>query len=193
VKAVACHSHGRTPDPAPARRPVAALAPGTWTPPPPRLRYASFWIRVGATLIDGLVFIPLSIPFLIGIWNRMSTEIDRSIATGQPVDVTPYVGRFAGWALTLTVVTYAYQALMVRYFGGTIGKLAVGIRVRTDDGNVVGWREALLRPVLQLIVSVGSFVPGAGLITLLDDLWMLWDRQKQTLHDKVAGTIVVYR
>lgn len=177
-------------------RPDAAWPPslpGTWTPPPPQLRYASFWIRVGATLIDGLVFIPLSIPFLIGIWNRMSTEIDRSIATGQPVDVTPYVGRFAGWALTLAAVTYAYQALMVRYFGGTIGKLAVGIRVRTDDGNVVGWREALLRPVLQLIVSVGSFVPGAGLITLLDDLWMLWDRQKQTLHDKVAGTIVVYR
>jgi uncharacterized RDD family membrane protein YckC len=167
--------------------------PGTWTPPPPQLRYASFWIRVGATLIDGLVFIPLSIPFLIGIWNRMSTEIDRSIATGQPADVTPYVGRFAGWALTLAVVTYTYQALMVRYFGGTIGKLAVGIRVRKDDGNVAGWREALLRPVLQLIVSVGSFVPGAGLITLLDDLWMLWDRQKQTLHDKVAGTIVVYR
>ncbi len=167
--------------------------PGTWTPPPPRFRYATFWIRVGATLIDGLVFIPLSIPFLIGIWNRMSTELDRSIATGQPVDVTPYLGRFAGWALGVAGVTYAYQALMVRYFGGTIGKLAVGIRVRKDDGTVAGWREALLRPVLQLIVSIGSFVPGAGLITLLDDLWMLWDRQKQTLHDKVAGTIVVYR
>ena len=167
--------------------------PGTLAPPPPQLRYASFWIRVGATLIDGLVFIPLAIPFLIGIWNRMSTEIDRSIATGQPVDVTPYLGRFAGWALAVAAVTYAYQALMVRYFGGAIGMLAVGIRVRTDDGNVVGWREALLRPVLQLIVSIGSFVPGAGLITLLDDLWMLWDRQKQTLHDKVAGTIVVYR
>jgi uncharacterized RDD family membrane protein YckC len=123
----------------------------------------------------------------------MSTEIDRSIATGQPVDATRYVGSIAGWALMLAVVTYAYQALMVRYFGGTIGKLAVGIRVRTDDGNVAGWREALLRPVLQLMVSIGSFVPGAGLITLLDDLWMLWDRQKQTLHDKVAGTIVVHR
>src|SRR6476661_3762722 len=162
--------------------------PETWTPPPPRLRYASFWLRVGATLIDGLVFIPRTSPFLIGMWTRMSTEIDRSIATGQPVDVTPYVGRFAGWALGLAAVTYAYQALMVRYFGGTIGMLAVGIRVRTDAGNVVGGREALLRPVLQLIVSIGSFVPGAGLITLLDDLWMLWDRQKQTLHDKVAGT-----
>ena len=85
-------------DPIPPRPDAAwpASLPGTWTPPPPQLRYASFWIRVGATLIDGLVFIPLSIPFLIGIWNRMSTEIDRSIATGQPVDVTPDVGRFAG-------------------------------------------------------------------------------------------------
>ena len=109
-------------------------------------------------MIDGLVFIPIWIPFLAAVWNRMSTEIDRSIATGQPVDVTPYVGRFAGRALTLAAVTYAYQALMVRYFGGTIGKLAVGIRVRKADGNVVGWREALLRPILQLIVSFGSFV-----------------------------------
>ena len=164
----------------------------TWTPPPPPPRYASFWIRVGATLIDWLVFTPLWIPFLIAVWNRMSTEIDRSIATGQRVDMTAYMGRYAAWALGVAVVTYAYQALMVRFFGGTLGKLAVGIRVRTADGNIVGWREALLRPILQLLVSFGSFVPGAGLITLLDDLWMLWDRQRQTLHDKVAGTIVVY-
>jgi len=129
----------------------------------------------------------------------LDRHLEQDVDRDRPVDRDgtargrdPRRGQIRG-ALTLAVVTYAYQALMVRYFGGTIGKLAVGIRVRTDDGNVVGWREALLRPVLQLIVSVGSFVPGAGLITLLDDLWMLWDRQKQTLHDKVAGTIVVYR
>ena len=173
--------------------PLPASTQATWTPPPPASRYASFWIRVGATLIDGLVFIPLWIPFLIGIWNRMSTEVDRSISTGQRVDVTQYVGRYGGWALGVAVATYAYQALLVRFFGGTLGKLAVGIRVRTAGGIIVGWREALLRPILQLIVSFGSFVPGAGLITLLDDLWMLWDRQRQTLHDKVAGTIVVHR
>ena len=184
---------GRTSDPAAAGRSFATIASGDVDAAAPALRYASFWIRVGATLIDGLVFIPLSIPFLIAVWNRMSTEVDRSIASGQPVDVTRSMGRYAGWALAVAVATYAYQALMVRYFGGTIGKLAVGIRVRTADGNVVGWREALLRPILQLIIGVGSFVPGAGLITLLDDLWMLWDRQKQTLHDKVAGTIVVHR
>src|SRR6266571_8598336 len=177
-------------------RPDVPPTQATWTPPPPpqaSSRYASFWIRVAATLIDGLVFIPIWIPFLIAVWNRMSSEIDRSIATGQRVDFTRYMGRYAGWALGVAVATYAYQALLVRFFGGTLGKLAVGIRVRTADGNAVGWREALLRPILQLIVSFGSFVPGAGLITLLDDLWMLWDRQRQTLHDKVAGTIVVHR
>jgi uncharacterized RDD family membrane protein YckC len=57
---------------------------------------------------------------------------------------------------------------------------------------VAGWREALLRPLLQLIVGVASFVPGARLITLLDDLWMVWDKQSQTLHDKVANTIVIH-
>jgi len=173
---------------------LPASPQATWTSPPPPQpapRYAGFWIRVAATFIDGLVLIPLSIPFFIAVWNRVSVEIDRSVATGRPIDVTHSMGRYAGWAFAVAIVTYAYQALMVRSFGGTLGKLAVGIRVRTVEGNVVGWREALLRPILQLIVSIGSFVPGAGLITLLDDLWMLWDRQKQTLHDKVAGTIVV--
>src|SRR2546430_3127100 len=81
---------------------LPASPQATWTPPAPPQpapRYASFWIRVGAILIYGLVFIPICIPFLSGLWNRMSTEIDRSIATGQRVDVTRYMGRYAGWAL----------------------------------------------------------------------------------------------
>jgi len=65
-------------------------------------------------LIDGLVFLPLSIPFLIVVWNRMSTEVDRSISTGRHIDMTRYVGRYAGWAFAIAAATYAYQALMVR-------------------------------------------------------------------------------
>lgn len=168
----------------------------TWAPPPPSvppLRYATFWIRVGAALIDGLVLLPLSLPLLIAIGNRLSNELDRVVQTDQTIRFNAIIGDYIGWALLALLGTYAYQALMVRYFGGTLGKLAVGIRVRVaGTAAVVGWREALLRPVLQLIVGFGSFIPGAGLITILDDLWMLWDRQRQTLHDKVANTIVIY-
>jgi uncharacterized RDD family membrane protein YckC len=168
----------------------------SWAPPPPApptFRYATFWIRVGAYLIDALVLIPLSLPLMISVWGRISDQIDRFVQTDQPVEVNNLIRMYLGWALLVAAGTYAYQVLMVRYFGGTLGKLAVGIRVRIAvTGAVAGWREALLRPLLQLIVGFGSFVPGAGLITILDDLWMLWDRQRQTLHDKVANTIVVY-
>ena len=147
---------------------------------------------MGAYLIDVVVLFPLSLPLVIVAWTRISDQIDRVMQSGQTIQYADLMRLYLGWALLIAAGTYAYQVLMVRYFGGTVGKLAVGIRVRVVDGTVCGWREALLRPLLQLIVGFGSFVPGAGLITLLDDLWMVWDRQSQTLHDKVANTIVVY-
>jgi uncharacterized RDD family membrane protein YckC len=177
--------------PPPGQPPEAAPS---WAPPPapPAFRYASFWVRVGAYLIDVVVLFPLSLPLVIVAWTRISDQIDRVMESGQTIQYADLMRLYLGWALLIAAGTYAYQVLMVRYFGGTVGKLAVGIRIRVVDGAVCGWREALLRPLLQLIVGFGSFVPGAGLITLLDDLWMVWDRQSQTLHDKVANTIVVY-
>lgn len=168
----------------------------SWSAPagPVGPAYASFWIRVGAALIDGLVMVPLAIPLMIVILRELQPEIERVVNDGGgTIDFAPVMGSLIGWFLLAAAVQYAYAALMVRYFGGTLGKLAVGIRVRRDDGTPAGWREALLRPVLQLVISFASFVPGASLISLLDYLWMLWDKQKQTLHDKVAGTIVVLK
>jgi len=170
-------------------------SPAEWAPPPPLPsadRYASFWIRVAATLIDALVLLPLSIPFLIASWSTISDQLNGSSSAGDAFRSGAALGHVAAWALTVATVNYGYQALMIRYFGGTLGKLAVGIRVRRDDGTFVGWREALLRPILQLALAYGSFIPGAGLTSILDDLWMIWDRQSQTLHDKIASTIVVY-
>jgi len=48
---------------------------------------------------------------------------------------------------------------------------------------------------LQLF-TVGSSItwilkPLGSVALLLNVLWPLWDPQKQTLHDKAAGTIVV--
>ena len=31
----------------------------------------------------------------------------------------------------------------------------------------------------------------SGFVCLLGYLWMLWDRERQTWHDKVANTVVV--
>jgi uncharacterized RDD family membrane protein YckC len=70
-----------------------------------------------------------------------------------------------------------------RAAGQTPGKMAVGIRVidfRT--GGPIGFPHAFLRAICRII----SWIPCA-----LGFFWMLWDREKQTWHDKLATTVVV--
>jgi uncharacterized RDD family membrane protein YckC len=49
-------------------------------------------------------------------------------------------------------------------------------------GGSLGYGKAFLR-------WIGRIVSGA--ICLLGYLWMIWDKEKQTWHDKIAGTVVV--
>jgi uncharacterized RDD family membrane protein YckC len=41
------------------------------------------------------------------------------------------------------------------------------------------------------VVGLFQIIPFFGLFTLLDGLWPLWDRARQALHDKIAGSVVV--
>jgi uncharacterized RDD family membrane protein YckC len=163
-------------------------------PPPlyaaPEHRYASFWQRAGAILIDGLVLAPLIIPFLVAFFSDISTRVDRIDAAGalSDADMADLYRIAIRWGVFYVAVNFVYQFVMIGLWGATVGKFALGLRVRRDDGSEVTWREAGLRPILQTATGV---IPGAGIVGLLDYLWMLWDKQKQCLHDKVASTIVV--
>lgn len=67
--------------------------------------------------------------------------------------------------------------------GQTLGKKALGIRVvRQSNGAPLGYGLAVGRLFARL-VNVVTF--GVGL------LWAAWDPQRQALHDKLAGTLVV--
>ena len=67
--------------------------------------------------------------------------------------------------------------------GQTIGKRAMNIRViKMADGEPLGIGVALIRYVGRILSSIPC---------LLGYFWMLWDPEKQTWHDKIAGTVVV--
>lgn len=157
--------------------------------------YAGFWARFAALLIDWLLQIPVAIAMFWPMLRAMFDQFNRTIDAGRVFDATgfaqTYRGRIVGATLVIAVIGYLYQAVMVGMWGATVGKFALSVRVRRSDGSDVGWREAFLRPLLQAAVSVVGVVVPIGLLGPLDYLWMLWDRQKQTLHDKVARTIVV--
>ena len=156
-------------------------------PAPPMPAYAGFWIRVLASIIDALVLAaveaPLWIPF---VWAPLWRSVQEGMRTGVP----QHFHVFYAWTLLGAAIAYLYAFVMIGRWNATLGKFAVGIRVRRPDGTPAGWREAALRPILQTVLALPR-LSGVGLLTLVDDLWMVWDKQSQTLHDKIAGTIVV--
>ena len=76
--------------------------------------------------------------------------------------------------------------------GQTPGKLIMNLRVVRDEAQTAGWGLMLVREVLVKGLLFG-FIGAATLYIgiLVDLLCPLWDRNKQTLHDKVVGTHVV--
>jgi uncharacterized RDD family membrane protein YckC len=165
----------------------------TWQVPesaPATPRYASFWQRAVALIIDGVVVGVLALPFVASLFDDVGRAFDRIVSTAQPSnsDTADFVRLFSQIGLRAAVVAFVYALVMIGVWNATVGKFAMGLRVRRTDGSDATWREAALRPILQAVLNL---VPGIGIVSLLDYLWMLWDRQKQCLHDKIAGTIVV--
>jgi uncharacterized RDD family membrane protein YckC len=67
--------------------------------------------------------------------------------------------------------------------GQTLGKRALGIRVVDfSTGGPIGYGRGAIRYVGRIL---------SGIVCLLGYLWMLWDKEKQTWHDKFATSVVV--
>lgn len=59
----------------------------------------------------------------------------------------------------------------------------MGIKVVNKDSfKVPGFGSGILRQVIGR--SISGFI-------FIGFLWMLWDKDKQTLHDKISNTIVI--
>jgi len=83
--------------------------------------------------------------------------------------------------LLLGIVYFAYFEGSTS--GQTIGKKALGIRVIDfNTGGPIGYGRGVIRYIGKII---------SGFVCYLGYLWMLWDREKQTWHDKLASDVVV--
>ena len=95
------------------------------------------------------------------------------------VDVAVFQG------VSLVVAVIYYSMLEGGPGGQTLGKCAVGIRVIDfATGGPIGYGRGLIRHLGRIV---------SGLVILLGYLWMLWDREQQTWHDKMTGAVVVPR
>ena len=134
--------------------------------------YSGFWRRVAASLIDsvilGVVGAILGIVLGVAMVSGGTDDTEVVELTGN------VVGIFLGWLYYALMESSSKQA--------TIGKMVMGIKVTDLEGNQISFARASGRHFGKIISS---------LILAIGYLMMLWTEKKQTLHDKMAGCLVV--
>jgi uncharacterized RDD family membrane protein YckC len=172
------------------------------------LRYASFWDRAVAVLIDWLIVLPLGLGVLwVPAWSRTAA-------------VTA--------SMTLIAAGLAYRVYFHGRWGQTVGKMARGIRVVRPDGSRISWAQSWIRVSVDLALEgcgaligiaaipsmsseqLGSMswlelsnriddqAPMHDLLGTVGAIWMvseivviLCNQQRRAIHDFMAGTVVI--
>jgi uncharacterized RDD family membrane protein YckC len=119
-----------------------------------------------------------------GFWRRFAASfLDGMLLGVIYVPLAVIASRGAGWMVYLLISGTYFTLLEGGPRGQTLGKMALGIRVIDfpRDGPI-GYERALIRYLGRIV----SLIP-----LYLGYLWMLWDTEKQTWHDKMAGAVVV--
>ena len=156
----------------------AAIAPGSVAPSEGRVETSASTGEVGgararlaAAALDQLLLVAIDLT-VVYFALRMVT---LSMADWQLLPMAPLVA-------FLLLLKVAYFSAFTAVGGQTIGKMAAGVRVVTDEGEPVDGARALRRTLAGL---VSTAVFGLGFLPALVG------SDRRTLHDRVAGTRVV--
>lgn len=144
----------------------------------PPHRYAGFAERLGAYLIDTLI---LAVPcYYLNRVLGYDTLGRFSHSYGFAGMFSPAMSYSNLGGIVLSWVYYAAQESGPT--GATLGKRALGIQVVGPDGGRISFANATGRHFGKLLST---------LILLIGYLMVIWDAQKQSLHDRLANTFVV--
>ena len=132
--------------------------------------------RLIAGLIDGILMIVL--------FTVMALAFAGTEQAGNNQQ-TVRIGLWNEQFLFYLAIVYGYYVVLEMLFGGTVGKLMLGLRVIKVSGAPYGLGAALLRNLLRFVDSFpfGLYVVGLVFIAATE--------KKQRLGDIVAGTAVV--
>jgi uncharacterized RDD family membrane protein YckC len=173
------------------------------------MRYAGFWSRFVAGLIDALIWLPL---VLVDYW------VERASYTAVVIA-----------ALIGPAIMISYDVGLVAVYGGTVGKLMRGLRIRQVNGARATWTNAWRRSAVQIVISLSAAILtlialnriapevylaaswgsrpkiveqtipairwlnwAAAVWTLSELVTLLSNKKRRALHDFIGGTVVVH-
>jgi uncharacterized RDD family membrane protein YckC len=192
---------GAAPPGAPAYPPPAPPPPGPPGYPrgaggvpggygsPETAPYATWAVRLGGYLIDAVIFLVVLAVLFVVFRHSHALNVHLMARKGtrrRNLSALPFVISGALWVIYGTVLIGGPR-------GQTLGMMAAGVRaVGDEDRGLLGYGRAfgraLVEGVLRLLDLLFFLL---GLIWVLDMLFPLWDKKRQTLHDKVVGSVVI--
>lgn len=135
-------------------------------------KYAGFWIRLWAFLIDMLIISAISGIFVKPVFRVLDMAITK-----------PSAFLFSPYKVTALVLLLLYFIIMTKIAGQTVGKMIMGIRVMKSNGEKATWGSVIFREGFGRFISQMLWIPY---------LLVLFLPQKKALHDVFADTVVVH-
>ena len=162
--------------------------------------YRTFWPRLCAGFLDGLVFIPVSF-------------VDAFLSAPERAPVVIII-----WSGISYSSYWLYSVLLHSRYGQTLGKMTMKIKVLdVSEKRIPTFGPAFLRDVgyiilntlslayLIYLVLAGEYVSGAEISTVpgqiltwaalgwffLEVVTMATNQKRRALHDFIAGTVVI--
>lgn len=151
--------------------------------------YVGFWLRVGASILDTLVLMPLLFFFFKSYMYSAENQV-----------VWPVIVFFC--------ISFSYQLYFIVKHGGTPGKLITKIRIIDENGSYLSIPKALIRLIPTIVTSIlnsasilviswematiiSSLTGLISIFNLVDVLFVAFTAKKRAIHDYMAGSYVV--
>jgi len=134
------------------------------------LIFAGFWVRVGASIIDTVLILLITLPLVTAIYGK-EYWLSESLVNGV-------------WDFLISYILPAVVVILFwLYKSATPGKMMLRL-------EVISLGKTKKLSVGQSIGRYIAYYPSM-LVFLIGIIWVAFDKRKQGWHDKLANTAVV--
>jgi uncharacterized RDD family membrane protein YckC len=149
---------------------------------------AGFWPRLAAYIIDHILLAIILLAVWIPIANAKHWQMPEWPQTFNDASFEQFRIAFNLFISRASPffypIIFLYDVLFNGRFGATPGKMAIGAKITTVDGQPIGYWRAALR---WLAMRICDFFLCVGYLLIA------FRRDKRGLHDLLAGTKVVFK
>ena len=162
-----------------------------------RYSYGSFWRRLAAYAIDGsiisLIMAPIAVMYIkgSGLWDLI-LAFQTAKLSGFQMDSSGMgmMVLFETFFKTILIISTCSLIIHVLYYSvwesskyqGTPGKMASHLKVVDENGQRLGFLQALARNFLKIL---------SGAILCIGYIMIFVTEKRQSLHDKISGCYVL--